>query len=213
MPTHSRIIWRELMTRLIKSRSTIILLLALAVCLGVIWWSQGTSTSLLPKLAPLVNQPNSYALLRTTKSKHYNHEGKLAYSYNAASMEYFRADMSQTGAQDYSMVKSPQLTFFGEGPPWFINAKEGKITDQGDTLTVWGEVRVWQESALGKQTVLTTNSLTIKPRAQEISTPDAVAITSPTGSMAAEGLTVNLDTQILKLHSKVKGIHDSVRTR
>jgi LPS export ABC transporter protein LptC len=78
---------------------------------------------------------------------------------------------------------------------------------------VWGDVRVWQVGLEGGQTILTTQSLLIKPRAQEISTPDAVAITSPTGSMAAQGLSVNLDTQILKLHSKVKGSHDPVRTR
>ncbi|HMW70293.1 MAG TPA: LPS export ABC transporter periplasmic protein LptC, partial [Cellvibrionaceae bacterium] len=62
-------------------------------------------------------------------------------------------------------------------------------------------------------TLLTTQSLTIKPRQQEITTADPVAITSPTGSMGAEGLTVNLETHILKLHSKVKGSHDPVSTR
>lgn len=201
------------MAKLIKSRSLIILLLALGFGITVIWWSQGSSTSLLPRLISSVEQPNSYALLQSTQSNHYNQEGKLVYAYKAASMEYFRADISQTSERDYSLVKQPQLTFFGEAAPWFIDAKEGKITDQGDTLEVWGQVRVWQETAPGQSTVLTTDSLTIKPRSQEITTADAVAITSPNGSMAAQGLTVNLDTQILKLHSRVKGTHDPIRTR
>ena len=58
------------------------------------------------------------------------------------------------------------------------SCKEGKITDQGDTLQVWGDVRVWQVNAAGQQTLLTTQSLTIKPRQQEITTADPVAITS-----------------------------------
>ncbi|HEY6529987.1 MAG TPA: LPS export ABC transporter periplasmic protein LptC [Cellvibrionaceae bacterium] len=184
-----------------------------ALLAAAIWFSRSSSPGLLPESTPQVNQPNSYALLQSTQSKHYNHEGKLAYSYKAASMEYFRPAISPTHEQDYSLVQLPQLTFFGEGLPWFINAKEGKITDQGDTLEVWGDVRVWQVNAEGKQTLLTTQSLKIKPRMQEISTLDAVAIQGPTGSMGAQGLTVNLDTQILKLHSRVKGTHAPVRTR
>ncbi|RZA05001.1 MAG: LPS export ABC transporter periplasmic protein LptC [Moraxellaceae bacterium] len=185
-----------------------------ALLAAAIWLSRSSSPGLLlPESAPQVNQPNSYALLQATQSKHYNHEGKLAYSYKAASMEYFRPAISPTHEQDYSLVQLPQLTFFGDGLPWFIDAKEGKITDQGDTLEVWGDVRVWQVNAEGKQTLLTTQSLTIRPRVHEISTPDAVAIQSPTGTMGAQGLTVNLDTQTLKLHSKVKGTHAPVRTR
>lgn len=197
-----------------RLRTLSVLFTAMAVLLLVIWLGRGAGRGLsLPELAPLVSQPNSYALLRTTQSKHFNQKGELAYSYKAASMEYFRADISQTSERDYSLVQAPELTFFGDGLPWFIHAKEGKITDQGDTLQVWGEVRVWQVNAAGQQTLLTTQSLTIKPRQQEISTADPVAITSPTGSMGAEGLTVNLDTHILKLHSKVKGTHDPVSTR
>lgn len=193
---------------------TLSLLVVAALILAALWFSRSNSSGLsLPQLAPLVNQPNSYALLRSTQSKHFNPKGQLAYSYKAASMEYFRADISQTSERDYSLVQAPELTFFGDGLPWFIHAKEGKITDQGDTLQVWGDVRVWQVNAAGQQTLLTTDSLTIKPRQQEITTADAVAIKSPTGSMGAEGLTVNLATQILKLHSKVKGTHDPTSTR
>jgi lipopolysaccharide export system protein LptC len=194
---------------------TLSIFIAVAALLSLgLWFGRGASEGLsLPALAPLVSQPNSYALLRATQSKHFNQKGELAYSYKAASMEYFRADISQTSERDYSLVQAPELTFFGDGLPWFINAKEGKITDQGDTLQVWGDVRVWQVNAAGQQTLLTTQSLTIKPRQQEISTADPVAITSPTGKMGAEGLTVNLDSQILKLHSKVKGTHDPVSTR
>lgn len=197
-----------------RARTLSILVLLAAALLAAIWLGRSARSGLsLPALAPQVSQPNSYAQLRATRSKHYNPQGKLAYSYKAASMEYFRADITQASERDYSLVQAPELTFFGEGLPWFIHAKEGKITDQGDTLQVWGDVRVWQVNAAGQQTLLTTQSLTIKPRQQEITTADPVAITSPTGSMGAEGLTVNLETHILKLHSKVKGTHDPVSTR
>jgi lipopolysaccharide export system protein LptC len=194
-------------------RTLSIVLAGAGLLLACLWFNRSASNGLLPALTARVSQPNSYALLQSTQSKHYNHEGKLAYSYKAASMEYFRADIGQSSQQDYSLVQQPELVFFGDGLPWFINAKEGKITDQGDTLLVWGDVRVWQVGLAGGQTLLSTESLTIKPRAQEISTLEPVDITSPTGRLAAQGLSVNLSTQILKLHSKVKGTHDPLKTR
>ena len=181
----------------------IVLLVGVALYIG-----EQPGQLLLPKPKSQVTSAASYALLANSHSTQFNEAGQPSYSYKADTMEYFRVDLSRVSADDYSLISHPQLVFYGEGLPWRIEAKSGKVTDQGDTLDLWDAVRIWQERVDGKSTLLTTDSLTIKPKTHLIDTDAPVTIVGPTGTLTATGLSVNLHTQRLKLHSKVKGQHD-----
>ena len=110
-----------------RARTLSILVLLAAALLAAIWLGRSARSGLsLPALAPQVSQPNSYAQLRATRSKHYNPQGKLAYSYKAASMEYFRADITQASERDYSLVQAPELTFLAKACRGLFMQKRAK---------------------------------------------------------------------------------------
>jgi lipopolysaccharide export system protein LptC len=192
-------------------RKTLALISLILCTISLVAWLGGEQAqTLIPKPQSRVSQATSYALLQNPQSRHFNEQGQLAYQYKADRMEYFREDLGRIGPTDYSLVQQPELIFYGDGLPWFIAAKAGKILDQGNTLELWDQVRIWQNRPDGSQTLVTTERLTLKPKQQAITTAEPVQIKSPSGTLSGTGLSVDLAAQTVKLHSKVKGQHESV---
>lgn len=183
-----------------------------AALLAAVWVLMDEPAPLLaPKPTSQVSSATSYALLTQARSSQFNETGQLSYRYQADSMEYFREHLGRVSPSDYTLVKQPVLMFYGEGLPWTMTAQSGKIIQQGDVLELTQAVRIWQERGQGKRTLLTTEHLSVQPKAHFVHTDAAVHLEAPSGQVSAVGLTVDLTTERVKLHSKVKGQHESIQ--
>ena len=71
-------------------------------------------------------------------------------------------------------------------------------------------MRIWQEESPNEVTELTTNRLEIRPQQKVISTAANVSITSPTGKIDAQGMTVDLNNKRIQLLNRVRGYHEPI---
>ena len=171
-----------------------------------------------PELLNPLKQDNSsferfpYAVLHDAQTRHFDDNGVLSYEFDAVTLKHFRVDMKTNSDADYALMVAPQLTLYSDKEPWKIMAKNGKVTEQGNKLTLWGEVQVRQLAPDGSYTTeLTTESLDIYPSIKRLTTLEHVRVVSETGTVDADGLEVDMLTQRIKLLANVRGHHEPIQ--
>ena len=96
---------------------------------------------------------------------------------------------------------------------WQASAASGIILEDQDTLTLTGSVRVTKPLA-GEQTLnFDTESLTIKPKAEEASTADPVTVTQALHVTRATGLHIDIAAGKVELLSQVRSQYVPARTQ
>ncbi len=151
-----------------------------------------------------------YAVIEDARSRHFDSEGKLSYEFIANTLRHFRLDLSRVSEGDFTSLESPQLTLYAGDTPWYVTADNGELSERGTLLTLWPNVRIWQEESPNEVTELTTNRLEIRPQQKVISTAANVSITSPTGKIDAQGMTVDLNNKRIQLLNRVRGYHEPI---
>lgn len=186
----------------------IVLILGL-LSLAVMLWDSSPEKLIFPD-EPVPPALTPYAIIDGAHSRHYGAQGELSYEFVAQTLRHFRIDLSHISPDDYTTMSQPQLTLYTDELPWFVTAERGRIADQGDTLTLWQSVRIWQELEDGQMTELTTDRLVIQPKDKQVHTQSEVTIRSAQGRINAEGMTVDLNTKTIQLLSKVRGYHEPI---
>ncbi len=189
--------------------------LALAIIIGitlsfvVLWDSPVNNFASPPKISKPLEARQINTLYNST-TKGYTEEGELDYIFASQEARQFQVKR-RPGKQDYTELTQPRLQLFDQETqtPWRIVAEEGKATDRGNTITLWGNVRVWQTNDLGETSELQTQYLVVKPEKQYAETDKTVMLISPTGKTQAVGMKANLKTGIIRLLSRVRGIHET----
>lgn len=151
-----------------------------------------------------------YAVIEDARSRHFDSEGKLSYEFVANTLRHFRLDLSKVSEGDFTSLEAPQLTLYTDDAPWYVTADNGELSERGTLLTLWPNVRIWQEDNPSEVTELTTTRLEIRPQQKMISTAEEVSITSPMGKVEARGMTVDLDNQRIQLLNRVRGYHEPI---
>jgi lipopolysaccharide export system protein LptC len=151
-----------------------------------------------------------YAVIDDARSRHFDSEGKLSYEFVANTLRHFRLDLTQVSEGDYTSLESPQLTLYTDDVPWYVTADKGELSERGTLLTLWPNVRIWQEENSNEVTELTTSRLEIRPQQKEISTAADVSITSAMGKVEAQGMTVDLKNKRIQLLNRVRGYHEPI---
>lgn len=151
-----------------------------------------------------------YAMIQNAHSRHFDESGVLSYEFVANSLHHYRIDLNRVGDEDFTSMEAPQVTLWSEQQPWFVTAKMGKITDQGNVITLWNDVRIWQTGEEDEATELITERLVIQPQEQIITTDREVTLTSPQGRLQAVGMIVDLNTQHIQLLNRVRGLHEPI---
>ncbi len=109
---------------------------------------------------------------------------------------------------DYGLLTEPEFALFGEAPnTWEMRAQEGRLNIQGDQLELDGFVTVTGRDQKGKALRFDAPSLSFNEETGEIHTDQSVTINSQFNQLSAKGMTFNIDSRILTLHSQVKGIY------
>lgn len=151
-----------------------------------------------------------YAVIENAHSKHFDPDGNLSYEFVASTLRHFRLDLSRVSEGDYTSLESPKLTLYTDGQPWYVTADHGELGERGTLLTLWPNVRIWQEENAGQITELMTTRLEIRPGEKVVSTDAEVKISSPQGRLDALGMRVDLENKRIELLNRVRGYHEPI---
>ncbi|PCK09523.1 MAG: LPS export ABC transporter periplasmic protein LptC [Alteromonadaceae bacterium] len=151
-----------------------------------------------------------HSVAHNTVTKHYTEDGVLSYSFDANILEYYRVKKENHPTEDFTLIKSLRLTVYQNRRPWLIRAKEGKITDNGQTLILWDDVVLRHTSDEGNVTELQTSRLTIKPEEKIAETDQVVHIKSRNVELKGEGMRADMKSEKIHLLSKVEGFYDPI---
>ena len=190
----------------------IALICGITATIALLW---GARPELLDSLTKLVSpfERFPYAVLHDAKTSHFNEDGSLSYEFDAVTLKHFRADTQKSSDEDYMLITAPKLTLYGDPKPWHVTAKQGKVMQQGGKLTLWDDVRVWQapNTNSNSTTELITDNLNIYPELKRIETDAHVHVISPSGTVDADGLEIDMLTQRIKLLANVRGHHEPIK--
>lgn len=153
--------------------------------------------------APEVEPDFPQAYLQQADTLAFNEQGQPAHRLRGERVEHFQ----RGGEADYSLVKAPEITVFGEGPPWQLTARRGRAESGGERLIFRGSVRAWRERDEGPVEI-TTERLLIEPERQYAETDKAVMMRNPRARHTAVGLRARLDRDRIELLSEVKGTYE-----
>lgn len=152
-----------------------------------------------------------YAMIDDAHSKHFDKQGALSYELAAQKLRHFRQRLDMISKNDFTSMDTLEVTLHTNDSKWFITADKGTLMDSGDTLTLESNIRIWRPLENGQSTELTTSRLLIRPKSKVISTQQPVTIVAPQGEINAIGMTVDLETENIRLLHQVRGHHEPIR--
>ncbi|KMQ75661.1 LPS export ABC transporter periplasmic protein LptC [Marinobacter subterrani] len=136
----------------------------------------------------------------------FDETGNLKISFTSPRIEQFEEGNLAT-------MVSPKAKLFGnEGnanaEPWIIEAENGSLLQNENLLYLTGNVRILR-SVGGRDTTLTTSTLTLDNDRSMAYTDAPVVIRDVTGITHAVGMKAWIDERVLELNSKVEGRYET----
>jgi lipopolysaccharide export system protein LptC len=133
----------------------------------------------------------------------FSENGTKAFLIKATEARHFRRSNRLELDQPKLVSYSPQ----NSDKPWHMNAEKGTILKGGKRATFNGNVYAWQNLENSKKNELRTEKLILFPDKHIAETDVKVTITTPRGETVGVGMWADLNNELFKLLSKVKGIH------
>ena len=136
----------------------------------------------------------------------FDEAGNLKISFTSPRIEQFEegnlATMESPSAELYSSDSGT------DSQPWIVNAENGSLLQNEDLLYLTGNVRILR-SVGGRETTLTTSTLTLDNNRGMLYTDAPVVIRDVTGITRATGMKAWIDERILELNSQVEGRYET----
>lgn len=133
----------------------------------------------------------------------FDNSGAKTFSLEATEARHFKrtnhTELEQPSLVSYSQQHSDQ--------PWHMNAKTGTVLKGGEQAIFNGDVYAWQNLDNGKKNELRTNKLILFPEKRTAETDKKVTIKTPKGKTVGVGMQADLNKELFKLLSRVKGVH------
>lgn len=117
--------------------------------------------------------------------------------------------IEQFDEENLATMESPRAELYGdaEALPWIVEADQGRLMQNRELVYLTGNVRVLR-SVEGRETTLTTPTLTLDNNKGLVFTDAPVEIRDVTGVTTAVGMKAWIDKRILELKSQVEGYYD-----
>lgn len=133
----------------------------------------------------------------------YDESGHLEIRFASPRIEQFEDDNLAT-------MESPRAELYGdaEALPWIVEADEGRLVQGQELVHLTGNVRILR-SVGGRDTTLTTSTLTLDNAEGLVYTDAPVEIRDVTGVTTATGMKAWIDERILELNSQVEGYYET----
>ncbi len=187
--------------------NTLVLLVIILLAFAYFGWHNSPQKLLGVDLGTTTkaDQTVPFAVAKNASTQHFNENGELNYTFFATKIEHYT---DETLGENYTLIYAPTIVVFQDGEPWYVDAQQGKISQNGDLIELWKDVTIMQTLNGGDTTQLLTQTLTIEPKAKRALTDDNVTITSAKGTLTGTGLIANFAQSTLTLLANVRGIHD-----
>jgi len=136
----------------------------------------------------------------------FDEAGNLKISFTSPRIEQFEEGNLAT-------MESPSAELYSSdggigSQPWIVNSENGSLLQNEDLLYLTGNVRILR-SVGGRETTLTTSTLTLDNDRGMLYTDAPVVIRDVTGITRATGMKAWIDKRILELNSQVEGRYET----
>jgi LPS export ABC transporter protein LptC len=147
--------------------------------------------------------------LTGVESIQYNQSGAVEYLFSAQRMSHYQANRNGPSSLDYTAIEQPSFTFYQpDSSPWYMTAREGRSTEDGELVVLREDVRVWQNNPGADPTVLTTNELLIRPNTQVAETDQFVMISHPRMVTRGVGMHADLEQDTFAIRSQGSTVYE-----
>ncbi len=118
--------------------------------------------------------------------------------------------IEQFEENNLATMDSPRAELYGDADtqPWIVEADRGRLIQNQELVHLTGNVQVLR-SVSGRDTTLTTRTLTLDNNEGVVFTDAPVEIRDVTGITTAVGMKAWIDERILELNSQVEGYYDT----
>jgi len=134
----------------------------------------------------------------------YAKDGTKAFSLKSIEAHHFKRG-------NRLVLEKPKLISYNQKDakhPWHMNAKKGTVLKGGERAIFTGDVYAWQNLDNDAKNELRTDKLILFPEERTAETDKKVTITTPKGNTVGVGMHADLNKELFKLLSRVKGIHN-----
>lgn len=179
------------------------------VVIGVVaFWDKSPTELLSDPPERSASFPQAYMTNITLRE--YDTSGNLRNILTTETAEHFQVNPAQPGPTDYTMLSQPRMVFSETAAtaPWHLAANEGRIDQNGETVTLFNDVRVHQQSPDEGLLELLTSELRIKASEQYAETDKAVKMRAQQGHLDTLGMKAYLGEDRIELLSKVRGTYE-----
>jgi lipopolysaccharide export system protein LptC len=169
----------------------------------LLFWLSPPEAFLQKPASDTTELPNADSYMLKISKLDFNKEGSKAFSLNAIEARHFRRN------NKLELDQPKLITYNQQEPnkPWQMNADKGTILKGGERAIFIGNVYAWQDLESGTKNELQTNKLILFPDKQMAETDSKVTITTPRGETIGVGMKADLNSELFKLLSRVKGVH------
>ena len=151
--------------------------------------------------------PNADSYMLNISKLDFDNHGTKTFSLAATEARHFkrtnRLELEQPKLISYSSQTGQQHS----DQPWHMNAKTGTVLQDGEQAIFNGDVYAWQNLDNGKKNELRTDKLILFPEKRTAETDKKVTIKTPQGKTVGVGMQADLNKELFKLLSRVKGVH------
>jgi lipopolysaccharide export system protein LptC len=168
--------------------------IALLVIGLVAFWDKSPNELLGEDIVRSANFPQAY--MTSIKLREYDAEGNLRSILTTDTAEHFQVNPLRPGPKDYTMLAQ------------HLTAEEGRIDQNGQLITLFTDVRVFQESEQEGLLELLTSELRIKASQQYAETDKAVKMRAQQGHLDTLGMKAYLGEDRIELLSRVRGTYE-----
>lgn len=179
-----------------------VVLLAFAALTGWMVWS---SSHKLANKSSSLDKPDGF--MTHIEMTQFNKDGKINFILQSPNVSHYPIENS-------TLMSKPSFTIYSDfgKPPWHITSQHGKATGGTDTVFLWENVVITQQSE-SKQSTTNMNSEEVYyyPNQRMAETSKDIIMKQPRLEVDATGLKVYFDTGIAKLLSQVKGNYDPTK--
>lgn len=157
-------------------------------------------------------------------TREYDKDGLLNFEFRAKHFRHYQIEPGHEQNSDYALIDKPHIVLYdnyqyietdnkgntgnNSNIPWIITADSAHSNFDGSIITLSGNVLAWQTINNLTRNELKTEKLILEPNKKFAQTDKAVTISNPGNIVNGVGMQAFLQSNIIKLLSRVKSVHE-----
>lgn len=178
----------------------------LILMLAVGYWAYDGSLSPVAQQKSLIIRQDADYFLVDAQIREYGVNGQLQYTLNSQSITHYPHT-------DNTLLQTPVMVNYRKpGQTTHSTSQSGKLLPGGKDLELWDNVVITQTDLnTGQEVRMDTDFITVYSDQNMADTDRPVLITNDTGKTRAIGMTALYQQGLIKLKSRVRGVHEPIQ--